>query len=70
MNEFTGHYNHCNFTDCGYTYDFNDSCPECGGDDITDMSAKEVKDYYGIIVGNENFRIAKMLDKHGDLMPL
>jgi len=62
--EFTGDYNRC--TDCGHIYDYNDSCPECGSTEIEGLNAKEVKQWAKASTNEENERLNKMLELHGE----
>ena len=62
--EFTGDYNRC--MDCGHIYDYNDSCPECGGCEIEDLNANEVKKCSNACSQEEAERLNNMLQLHGD----
>ena len=70
MGEFTGHYNKCQ--KCNHIYDFNDICPECGSDEVEDISAQEVlktitrTDEYATKIKGEKERLEEMLKKHDD----
>lgn len=61
---FTGDYNRC--SDCGYIYDFNDSCPECGSTEIECINANEVKKWAKACTNEESKRLNEMLQYHGD----
>lgn len=54
--EFTGDYFKCE--SCGHIYDYNDVCPVCGKDCITELNAKEVNEIVD--------RIIDMLERHLD----
>jgi tetrahydromethanopterin S-methyltransferase subunit B len=41
--EFTGTYNKCE--NCERIYDFNDICPDCGSDDVYDISVEEIREH-------------------------
>ena len=63
MGDFTGDYYKC--TDCGYIYDYNDLCPNCGGSEIEDLNANEVNEYTNDCLENAK-RLRNMLQLHGD----
>lgn len=63
--EFTGNYNKC--TQCCYIYDYEDSCPECGSDEIDDINANEVLQTARVMSGSEKRRLVDMLESHDDL---
>ena len=64
MDEFTGNYNIC--TNCGHIYDYNDSCTECGGCEIEDLNALQVKKLANACSIKEMSRLHEMLQLHGD----
>lgn len=63
MGDFTGGYYKC--TDCGYIYDYDDLCPDCGGNEIEDLNANEVNEYTNDCLKKAE-RLKDMLQLHGD----
>ena len=63
---FSGEYYKC--TGCGHIYDYDDLCPECGSADTPCINANEIKQNWITNAGSEeDIRLTKMLDEHGDL---
>ena len=61
---FTGTYYKCG--KCKFVYDFDDdACPDCGSDNVLDLSGKEVREHQQKI-DSEVSRLEKMLQAHGD----
>jgi len=52
--EYTGTFFTC--FKCNYVYDFNDSCPNCGSEDVEEISPDEIKEAIE--------RLTVMLEKH------
>lgn len=62
--EHMGDYNHC--LNCEHIYDFNDRCPECGSENVSDVNPNEIRATFNFQSKEEKERLEKMLKSHDD----
>jgi len=63
--DFTGTYYRCN--DCGHIFDYNDLCPNDSSENQEELNVREVKEWVKVATEQEQKRLEKMLESHGDL---